>query len=81
MTTHPDLAAQWNYSKNNGLEPDQVTAGSEKRVWWICSKGHEWQAKIRSRSARAQGCPYCSGRYAIKGENDLATLRPDLIKY
>ena len=27
------------------------------------------------------GCPYCCGRYRIEGVNDLATLRPDLVKY
>jgi hypothetical protein len=26
------------------------------------------------------GCPYCSGRFAIKGENDLRTLNPKLAR-
>ena len=43
---------------------------SDKKVWWKCKNGHEWQAMIGNRH-RGNGCPYCSGRYAIKDENDL----------
>ena len=50
---------------------------SAKRVWWKCSKGHEWQACLSHRN-KGSGCPYCSGRYAIKGDNDLQTVNPTL---
>ena len=50
-----------------------VTPNSHKKVWWKCSKGHEWQAVVASRN-RGSGCPYCSGRKAISGINDLETL-------
>ena len=53
--------------------------GSQKKVRWRCGKGHVWEAKVASRF-RGSGCPYCSGRLAIPGETDLATLRPDLAR-
>ncbi len=56
-----------------------VAAGSIKKVWWKCSKGHEWKAVIGSRSKGA-GCPMCAGQKAIEGVNDLATLNPKLAK-
>ena len=75
QTVNPTLAKEWNIEKNTGLTPMDVMPNSDKRVWWKCQKGHEWQATINSRNSGI-GCPYCSGRYPIKGENDLQTLNP-----
>ena len=76
LTLNPVLADQWDYEKNT-LKPSEVTLSSDKRAWWICEKGHSWQTSIHHRQ-RGSGCPYCSGREAITGENDLATVRPDI---
>ena len=76
---YPELAKEWHPTKNGKLDPTMFFVGSGKRVWWICKNGHEWQAVIESRVA-GRGCPYCSGRYAISGENDLATVNPNLVK-
>ena len=77
QTVNPALAKEWNYDKNNGLTPTDVLPSSNKKVWWKCGKGHEWQAMIRSRND-ARGCPYCSGRHAVNGKNDLQTVNPVL---
>ena len=77
QTVNPTLAKEWDYEKNNDLTPMEVLPNSEKKVWWKCDKGHEWQAIIGIRN-KGQGCPYCSGRYAIKGKNDLQTINPTL---
>ena len=79
QTINPTLAKEWNYEKNNGLRPDAFTVSSGQKVWWRCSKGHEWQAAIAHRN-NGRGCPYCSGRYVITGENDLQTVNPILSK-
>lgn len=79
QTLNPTLAKEWNYEKNNGLTPMDVVPNSNKKVWWKCSKGHEWQTTIANRNI-GTGCPYCLGRYAIKGENDLQTVNPTLSK-
>jgi DNA-directed RNA polymerase subunit RPC12/RpoP len=77
QTLNPILANEWDYDKNCEITPDMVTLGSTRKVWWKCSEGHEWQAVINNRS-KGRGCPYCSGRYAIKGKNDLQTINPTL---
>ncbi|MBE7053792.1 MAG: hypothetical protein E7391_05890 [Ruminococcaceae bacterium] len=77
LISNPKVAAEWNYEKNGNLKPEHVTSNSNKKVWWKCSKGHEWQATIDNRN-NGNGCPYCSGRYAVKGENDLQTVNPTL---
>lgn len=58
-TTHPEIAAEWNYERNGGLKPTDVVAGSSKRVWWKCPDGHEWQAIVYRRKAGGGNCPVC----------------------
>lgn len=78
-TTHPELADQWDKTPGANVgDPDHVGAGSSRRITWVCPAGHRWAASIAGRSRGSSGCPYCSGRLAIPGETDLATLRPDL---
>jgi hypothetical protein len=61
FAVNPKLASEWHHEKNGQLKPVEVTPGSGKKVWWICEKGHEWQAVIYSRT-KGNGCPYCSGK-------------------
>ena len=77
LTKMPNLSAEWDYEKNNPLKPTDVTPFSSKNVWWICNKGHSWQTRVSQRT-RGFGCPYCSGKYVISGENDLQTNYPAL---
>ena len=44
-TTHPQLAKEWHPTKNT-FSPNTVPHGTRKKVWWICPKGHEYQASI-----------------------------------
>ena len=45
-TANPELSEEWNYEKNNNLTPYDVTAGSHKKVWWLCGKGHPYELKM-----------------------------------
>ena len=74
----PDLAKQWHPSKNGILTPETVVAGSHRKVWWRCEKGHEWQARVASRTVDGAGCPVCAGKIVVPGENDLASHFPDI---
>lgn len=40
----PAIAAQWHPGKNETLTPQQVTPSSNRKVWWRCEKGHDYQA-------------------------------------
>ena len=54
-----ELCNDWDYIKND-LSPEQVTPGSNKKVWWKCATcGHSWQAMIYSRAKLGRGCPEC----------------------
>ena len=76
-TVNPNLASEWHYEKNGNLLPEQVTAHSGRKVWWLGKCGHEWQAAVACRED-GHGCPYCSGRLALAGFNDLVTSNPYL---
>ena len=84
--THPALAAQWHPVKNGSLTPENVTSGSNKKVWWkfpyddLKTGKHfdfEWESRIDQR-ANGADCPYLSGHKVWKGFNDLVTTHPEL---
>lgn len=79
VSNNEQLMAEWNWEKNSNLRPETFGVNSHKKVWWKCNRVHEWQAIIADRS-KGKGCPYCAGRYAIKGENDLQTVNSVLAK-
>lgn len=76
--THPEVAREWHPSRNGDLKPDQMRAGSERRVWWRCVRDptHEWRSIIANR-AIGHTCPMCSGRVATP-TTSVAALYPEV---
>jgi len=74
-TINPSLAAQ----ADESWDPRYITAGSSKRVGWICNinSTHKWTAPVAQRSA-GTGCPICANRVIVVGINDLSTTHPAL---
>ena len=66
-----DLLHEWNYDKNVGIQPNSVMKGTNKKVWWKCDYGHEWQTSPLARTDinKLNGCPICSGS---KGERFIS---------
>ena len=60
LVKFPQIASEWHPTKNGNLTPDQVTYGSNKKAWWLCSKNsnHEYESVIWGR-ADGRGCPFC----------------------
>ena len=93
QSKYPEIAKEWHPTKNVGLTPDKISCGNPLKVWWKCSKcNYEWKARIADRTS-GRGCPQCARkrlgkrvsetlrkRKLVVGENDLATVRPDLVK-
>ena len=79
VSSNDKLLSEWDFDKNEGLDPYKLTLKSEKRAWWSClKKKHSWNSIIHNR-AKGSDCPYCYGRLAIKGETDIATTNPELL--
>lgn len=74
----PDLLSEWDFEKNE-KGPECYTKGSKESVWWKCSKGHSWSAKIYARTgSKKSGCPICANKKLLRGFNDLLTLYPQI---
>lgn len=72
----PELAAEWDF-EGNSKKPTEIPIGAKGKFSWICGSGHQYWATTNDRRD-GTGCPFCSGRFPIVGENDLATTHPDL---
>lgn len=75
-TLYPHIARE--YSNRNPLPASRVTYGSSRKVWWRCSRDHEFTATVKSRTTGNRGCPYCANKVALPGFNDLASMYPHL---
>ena len=64
----PEIAAEWHPTLNGALTPEMVTAGSNRKVWWICPDGHVWRTAIsnRTNAKKRTGCPVCAGNVSQK---------------
>lgn len=72
-TVNPAVAAQWHPTANGDVTPRDVSAGSGRKVWWLCATcGAELFMSVVLRS-RATGCRYCRGAV-----NSVASRNPGL---
>jgi len=62
---NPLLMMEWQFDKNE-LTPDEVSPNSNKKVWWQCKQGHQWQASVGERHRRGRGCPYCASQKRLR---------------
>ncbi|MEI6879928.1 MAG: zinc-ribbon domain-containing protein [Bacteroidota bacterium] len=84
LDTKLSLLSEWDYERNNNLDPSKISIGSHVKAWWKCSidSNHVWFAQVKSRSKH--GCPHCSAikrgiaRATPKYGNSLGDLFPEL---
>lgn len=62
-TVYPNILKEWNYEKNEN-DPSTYMARSNKKVWWKCEYGHEWEASIVNR-VKGRNCPICKKEYKV----------------
>lgn len=80
----PDLFENWNFKKNSnlGLNIYDITIKSNKKVWWICEKGHDYQRIVSNHTVQKSKCPTCSNskqgeKTILIGVNDMWTTSPE----
>lgn len=80
QSKNPEIANEWHPTKNGALQPNEVAEHSNKYVWWLCPKGHEYKAMINMRTGdnRKRGCPFCANKRILRGFNDLETICPEI---
>lgn len=81
QTVYPVLVSEWDFEKNGGLLPTDLTFSTRKKVWWKCAKGHSWRAEVYLRH-KGGGCPKCVAKtdkhIVTVGKTDLKTINPTL---
>lgn len=75
-TLYPELAKELHPTKNGNLIADEVLLGSNKKIWWICDKGHEWCTSPNNRSNHGTNCPY----YVKNIKLDIEFIRSEFAK-
>ena len=50
IANYPQLVSEWHPTRNGSINPADLAAGSNGKVWWRCSKGHEFLLSPNSRT-------------------------------
>ncbi|WP_064091520.1 zinc-ribbon domain-containing protein [Rossellomorea aquimaris] len=80
-TLRSELAKEWNFKQNGSLTPNDVTLMSNKKVWWICEKGCEWEDKVCAR-VTGNRCSVCYPRVSpqkVSEKYNFKTMSPELM--
>lgn len=80
-TLNPFLASEWHPTKNGQFTPSMVSLGSDRKPWWLCARGHSWQATVSNRHHHRSNCPKCTrqtSRPELRLYSELRTIFPDV---
>ncbi len=77
---HKKISDEWDTDKNF-LGAEEVTPGSHKKVYWLCSVcKYSWKAYIYSRTKdNPTGCPACTNM-VVTDKNNLAVMFLEISK-
>lgn len=78
-TLYPGIAKEWHPTANGEVKPSDIAARSNKKYFWLCNKGHKYDASADHR-VRGSGCPFCANKRILIGFNDLKSQYPDLLE-
>jgi len=79
----PNILKEWDYERNVGLNPEEISSVSGIRVFWKCTtydgcQCHRWITSIAHRTG-GRGCPFCcQGSKRVCEHKNAATEYPDL---
>ncbi len=62
---YPDIASEWDATKNGTLKPSMISPQDHDEYWWICPICHKsYKAIVKNRTSKLCGCNDCG---AIEG--------------
>jgi very-short-patch-repair endonuclease len=79
---HPSIAVEWHPTRNQNKKPEDFTASSHSKVWWLCPqfKDHEYESIICNRTiGKKSGCPFCNQSKMEKAVEQI--LRSNQIQF
>lgn len=67
---YPDVADEWDYSKNGKITPDLITAQTHDIYSWKCSKcGNSFTSSPHNRVNAGSGCPVCGNKKKARSQS------------
>ena len=72
----PLIAKEWHLTKNL-ITPLEITPKSDKKAWFTCSKNHDYETLISTRTRNNTGCPYCANKKVLV-DNSFKVLHPEI---
>lgn len=79
LSVVPEIEALW--SKKNMLHPSELSPYTSQKVILECQQGHVFERSCNKITHRSANCPYCTNVSFLKGFNDLATKKPELLEF
>ena len=80
INAYPDIAREFDVTRNKDLDINTISVSSNKLVYWLCPLGHSYKTTVCKRTGKDKcGCPYCSNRRVLVGFNDLKSKFPDVV--
>jgi hypothetical protein len=77
----PDLMTQWDYAGNKGLDPEQISLQSHRKVSWVCPSHGTWRAEVKKK-VNGSGCPQCAVQIRVENRSKRGPLKdehPELV--
>lgn len=56
----PEIASEFHPTKNGSLRADQLAPSTNKKVWFLCARGHEYRTALCNRTSGGTCCPICN---------------------
>ena len=56
----PEIASEFHPTKNGSLRADQLAPSTNKKVWFLCARGHEYRTALCNRTSGGTCCPTCN---------------------
>ena len=76
--THPEYFKMLHPEHNTHIDINSLAERSNKKVYWLCEKGHEYVRSVDKQITNNSPCPICSGRLLAKGINDIVSKYPKI---
>lgn len=76
---YPALARELHPDRNCDVAAQSLASSSNWIVWWICPRGHEWQARVYARTNGGSGCQVCARAY-VPAARSLGYKHPLIAK-
>jgi len=78
LLLYPEIAKEWDYSVNVGIDIYDMKHTSAKKVGWVCGKcNYSYVASVGDRVRNRHGCAACSGQ-VLTDRNRLSILYPEI---